>query len=151
MELKDRNIDEAMEQMLSKMAEAMIRYMDSDTVIPIDTHNLKDGLGVAVFIHGVLKAFKMNPRAEQPRKNIGKIRGKLYEGDIWGTNMIDKVMAEGVSKYGKGYFLVLYSSMPYDVIQDKSGVNQGWFSTHLSGEFLSIAEEIYKQFSGDNK
>lgn len=151
MELKDRDIDVAMERMLSKMAEAMIRYMDSDTVIPVDTHNLKDGLGVAVFIHGVLKAFKMNPRAERPRKNIGSIRGKLYEGDIWGTNMIDKVMAEGVSKYGKGYFLVLYSSMPYDVIQDESGVNRGWFSTHLSGEFLSIAEEIYKQFSGDNK
>lgn len=148
MEFKTEQIDKAMTQMLSDMADAMIRYMESDTRIPIDTHNLKDGLGVAVFINGVLTKFKMTPKAEKPRRNIGTIRGETYPSELWGKDAIDKVMNDGIQKYGQGYKLVLYSSMPYDVIQDEREANRGWFSVELSNQFKDIVMEILNIYGG---
>lgn len=125
---------------MTMVADAMIDYMAGDAMIPIDTHNLKDGLGVAVYHHGVLRKFAMSPKAQEPRTNIGL--APYPTGDVWGKNLIQELMDSGATKYSDGSCIVLYSAMPYGDIQNAEGVNEGFFDVDLVGEFKSIVDEV---------
>ena len=131
-----RGVDEVVLNTMFEIADAMVHYMAGESVIPIDTHNLKDGLGVGVFYNGALRKFVMNPKASIPRTNIGMF--PYTTGDVWGKDMIQDIMDMGVQKYGVGLHLVLYSSMPYDYVVDRQ---TGFFTMTLTNEFMGIVEE----------
>lgn len=124
-----------LEQALYDTADAMIRYMESSDVIPVDTHNLKDSTGIGVYIDGVLKRFQMNPKAEVPKDGL------------WGKDMIVHALMMGETKYSKGCCIVLFSTMPYAGDQDEEGRNAGYFSDLLVSEFKDILDEVMKRYA----
>ena len=132
------DIDLIVEDILYKTADAMIAYIDSSDIIPIDTHNLKDSTGVGVYRNGVLKKFTMPRRAEEA-KIIGGIA-------MWGENMIDQLLDAGVSRYGIGDHIVLMSTMPYAEEVNEGYFNAGFFTDVLSTELNVILDTIVKQY-----
>lgn len=133
-----KDIDMLTENILVDTAEAMIRYIESSDVIPVDTHNLKDSAGVGVYRSGTLKKFVMPRKAEEPRI--------INWVAIWGEDMIDHVLNTGMSNYGNGDHIVLFTSMPYAEEVDSSGRNSGFFTDMLSTEFELILDEIVKLY-----
>lgn len=132
------DIDLMVEDILYKTADAMIAYIDSSDIIPIDTHNLKDSTGVGVYRNGVLKKFTMPRRAEEA-KIIGGIA-------MWGEDMIDQLLDAGVSRYGIGDHIVLMSTMPYAEDVNEGYFNAGFFTDVLSTELEVILDTIVKQY-----
>lgn len=132
------DIDLMVEDILYKTADAMIAYIDSSDIIPIDTHNLKDSTGVGVYRNGVLKKFTMPRRAEEA-KIIGGIA-------MWGEDMIDQLLDAGVSRYGIGDHIVLMSTMPYAEDVNEGYLNAGFFTDVLSTELEVILDTIVKQY-----
>ena len=132
------DIDLMVEDILYKTADAMIAYIDSSDIIPIDTHNLKDSTGVGVYRNGVLKKFTMPRRAEEA-KIIGGIA-------MWGEDMIDQLLDAGVSRYGIGNHIVLMTTMPYGTEVDEGYFNAGFFTDVLSTELEVILDTIVKQY-----
>lgn len=132
------DIDLMVEDILYKTADAMIAYIDSSDVIPIDTHNLKDSTGVGVYRNGVLKKFTMPRRAEE---------AKIIDGiAMWGEDMIDQLLDAGVSRYGIGDHIVLMSTMPYAEEVNEGYLNAGFFTDVLSTELEVILDTIVKQY-----
>lgn len=147
-------IENAIMRQLDKASIAMIEYMDSDVRIPVDTHNMKDGLGVAIYNNGRLGGLAFSkratsPQASEPRK-LGTIRGRNY-GVVFGRNLIQDLLDEGAQKYNNGIWIVLLSAMPYDIFQDGGGVNEGWFSVALGNTFKSLVFEVMSLFGNENK
>ena len=132
------DVDLMVEDILYKTADAMIAYIDSSDIIPIDTHNLKDSTGVGVYRNGVLKKFTMPRRAEEA-KIIGGIA-------MWGEDMIDQLLDAGVSRYGIGDHIVLMATMPYAEEVDEGYFNAGFFTDVLSTELEVILDTIVKQY-----
>ena len=132
------DIDLIVEDILYKTADAMIAYIDSSDIIPIDTHNLKDSTGVGVYRNGVLKKFTMPRRAEE---------AKIIDGvAMWGEDMIDQLLDAGVSRYGIGDHIVLMSTMPYAIEVNEGYFNAGFFADVLSTELEVILDTIVKQY-----
>lgn len=132
------DIDLIVEDILYKTADAMIAYIDSSDIIPIDTHNLKDSTGVGVYRNGVLKKFTMPRRAEE---------AKIIDGvAMWGEDMIDQLLDAGVSRYGIGDHIVLMSTMPYAEEVNEGYFNAGFFTDVLSTELNVILDTIVKQY-----
>ena len=132
------DIDLMVEDILYKTADAMIAYIDSSDIIPIDTHNLKDSTGVGVYRNGVLKKFTMPRRAEE---------AKIIDGiAMWGEDMIDQLLDAGVSRYGIGDHIVLMSTMPYAEEVNEGYLNAGFFTDVLSTELEVILDTIVKQY-----
>lgn len=132
------DIDLIVEDILYKTADAMIAYIDSSDIIPIDTHNLKDSTGVGVYRNGVLKKFTMPIRAEE---------AKIIDGvAMWGEDMIDQLLDAGVSRYGIGDHIVLMSTMPYAEEVNEGYFNAGFFTDVLSTELNVILDTIVKQY-----
>lgn len=136
--------DELIINAMTEIADAMINYMEGSDIIPIDTHNLKDGMGVAVYHKGSLRKFAMNPRATVPRTDIGL--PPKPAGDVMGKDLIQDLMNNGMTKYGDGSNIVLYSAMPYGDILNAEGVHTGFFSIELVREFESLVDEIMKLY-----
>lgn len=133
-----KDIDMLTENILVDTAEAMIRYIESSDVIPVDTHNLKDSAGVGVYRSGTLKKFVMPRKAEEPRI--------INWVAIWGEDMIDHVLNTGMSNYGNGDHIVLFVAMPYAEDVDSGFRNSGFFTDMLSTEFELILDEIVKLY-----
>lgn len=132
------DVDLMVEDILYKTADAMIAYIDSSDIIPIDTHNLKDSTGVGVYRNGVLKKFTMPKKAEE---------AKMWYGvAMWGEDMIDQLLDAGVSRYGIGDHIVLMSTMPYAIEVDEGYFNEGFFTDVLSTELEVILDTIVKQY-----
>lgn len=132
------DIDLMVEDILYKTADAMIAYIDSSDIIPIDTHNLKDSTGVGVYRNGVLKKFTMPKKAEE---------AKMWYGvAMWGEDMIDQLLDAGVSRYGIGDHIVLMSAMPYAIEVNEGYFNAGFFTDVLSTELEVILDTIVKQY-----
>lgn len=137
-----RDIAVLAENILYDTADAMLRYMESGDVIPVDTHNLKDSTGIGVYIDGTLKRFLINPKAIEPRD--------LQDGrTIWGRDIIIDALYLGETKYSQGYKLVLFSSMPYAIDQDDEGKNKGYFSDILVSELHGLLDEIVKRYAAE--
>lgn len=137
------DVDLMVEDILYKTADAMIAYIDSSDIIPIDTHNLKDSTGVGVYRNGVLKKLKLK-KFTLPR---GAKEAKMWYGvAMWGEDMIDQLLDAGVSRYGVGDHIVLMSAMPYAIEVDEGYFNEGFFTDVLSTELEVILDTIVKQY-----
>jgi len=132
------DIDLLVERILFNTADAMIAYIDSSDIIPIDTHNLKDSTGVGVYRNGVLRKFTM-PRRAQEARIIGGVA-------MWGEDMIDQLLNAGVSRYSIGDHIVLMSTMPYAEDVNEGYYNAGFFTDVLSTELELTLDEIVKQY-----
>ena len=126
------------EQILFDTAEAMVNYIDSSDIIPVDTHNLKDSTGVGVYQDGAIRRFIMSRRAEV-QKNIGG-------ANVWGTDVLIGLLEAGVSRYGIGDHIVLFSAMPYAIEVDEGYFNAGFFTDVLSTELEVILHEVVKRY-----
>ena len=133
------DIDSLVEKILFETADAMIAYIDSSDIIPIDTHNLKDSTGVGVYRNGVLRKFTMSRKAQEARIINGVA--------IWGEDMIDQLLDAGVSRYGIGDHIVLMSTMPYAEDVDEGYMNAGFFTDVLSTELELTLDAIVKQYA----
>lgn len=149
--INKEKVDDAVIKHLKHVTDAMIKYMEDDvTIIPVDTHNLKDALGVAVYNNGLLQYLgtssrAVTPKATEPRENV-TVLGRRY-GTLLGSIEIGYLLQDGVVKYGTGLWIVLLSAMPYDVVQDSAGVNEGWFTMELGGQFKKIINEVMRLYT----
>lgn len=97
---------------MRKVANALSSYIESGAAIPVDTHNLKDSTGIALYSPGgVLRTYIPTKKASAPKRTTG-LRGVSTEPK-WGTYELARMIEYGSSKYNNGYYLVVFSAMPY--------------------------------------
>lgn len=137
------DVDKLTEEILYETAEAVVSYIDSSDIIPIQTHNLKDSTGVGVYRNGVLKRFVMPRRAEVAR---------IVDGvAVWGEDIIGLMLEAGINRYSQGDYIVIMSAMPYADAVDKSYRNSGFFTDILSTELEVQLHEIVKLYRAKMK
>ena len=116
--LIERRIDEVSNNslaglldVLDKVAQDVMEYIDSQKVIPIYTGNLKDATGIGVYHNGVLKSYVPSQIATRPQSS-GFHHKNVY--DIWGHQYLsDALEAASKEDYSKGIWIVLFSAVPY--------------------------------------
>ena len=116
--LIERRIDEVSNNSLAgllnvlyKVAQDVMEYIDSQKVIPIYTGNLKDATGIGVYRNGVRKKYVPARIATVPQSSGFHHRN---EYDIWGHQYLsDALEAASKEEYGKGIWIVLFSAVPY--------------------------------------
>lgn len=116
--LIERRIDEVgnnslarLLNVLYKVAQDVMEYIDSQKVIPIYTGNLKDATGIGVYSNGVLEKYVPSQIATVPQSSGFHHRN---EYDIWGHQYLsDALEAASKEEYGKGIWIVLFSAVPY--------------------------------------
>ncbi len=118
------------------IARDLFEQINSSNIIPVDTGNLKDSTGIAVYSGDRLIRLIPNPIATEPRVNIG-LRG-FERGDYWGKDLLPKAIEHAAGKFKDGgYYLVLFSAMPYAGIVDK---HQSYFSNSIVNRLNTIAK-----------
>lgn len=132
------DVDALVEQILFDTAEAVLAYINSSDIIPIDTHNLKDSTGVGVYRNGVLRQFTMSRKAEGARI----INGIAF----WGEDMIGQLLNAGMTRFGNGDYIVMMSTMPYAEDVDDSSKYKGFLTDFLTDEFIGILDEIIAKY-----
>ena len=116
--LIERRIDEVgnnslarLLNVLYKVAQDVMEYIDSQKVIPIYTGNLKDATGIGVYSNGVLEKYVPSQIATRPQSS-GFHHRNVY--DIWGHQYLsDALEAASKEDYSKGIWIVLFSAVPY--------------------------------------
>jgi hypothetical protein len=128
---------------LRSVAENMINLIDGafpaggTTKYPVWTGNMHDSTGIGIYDNGALVAFMPSKMASRPQASgFGS-----YTKNIWGTEYLQNLLAEGVSKYSQGVWLVLFSAVPYASAINESGSK--W--KRGIGYFESIKNELLRQ------
>jgi len=127
-------------QIMEGIANDIFMQINSSNVIPVDTGNLKDSTGIAIYNGSRLVRLLPNPIATRPRVNIGL---KGYEkGAFWGKDLLKQAIehAQGKFKDG-GYYLVIFSAMPYAGIVNSK---QNYFSNEIVDALNTIASVTAK-------
>lgn len=107
---------------------------DGTDELPIYTGNMLDGTGVAIYDNGAITTFIPQQFARGPQFMNG------YPFDIWGNEMLQDAINEGVSTYNKGLWFVLFSATPYayDVTHYGSPAGRGYgFFEHFKQQVLT--------------
>lgn len=140
---------EAKREVLTRMrriAQTMVDYIDSrfadgDEYFPQYTANLHDATGVAIYDNGRLECYFPTQRAiDAQETGIGD--------EEWGSRELEKAARQGITKFSKGLWLVLFSSSSYaEEVEDvgspkKRGKN---FFTWL---WETISVNINMEFDG---
>ena len=119
------------------IAKDIFDQINNSGIIPVDTGNLKESTGIAMYNGNRLVRLVPNPKsiAKVPRVNIG-LPG--YEkGEFWGYKLLEQAIDHGVKNYKDGgYYLVIFSSMPYAGIVDSK---QDYFSNEIVNALNTIA------------
>ena len=149
LKMKDFAEREAKREVLKRMrrvAQYMVDFIDSNFAdgnqqYPQFTANLHDATGVAIYDDGRLEHYLPTKRASEPQHTeIGE--------EEWGAQELANVVRQGVAKFSKGLWLVMFSASSYaEKIEDiGSPADRGRsFFTNL-WEYLSI--DIKKEFEG---
>lgn len=140
---------EAKREVLTRMhriAQAMVDYIDShfaddDEHFPQYTANLHDATGVAIYDDGRLENYFPVQRAVDPQQTeIGE--------EEWGSRELEEAARQGMTKFSKGLWLVLFSSSSYaESVEDIGSPKKrgkGFFT--WLWETLSI--DIKQEFDG---
>lgn len=124
-------------QIMEGIANDVFMQINSSNVIPVDTGNLKESTGIAVYNGSRLVKLFPNPKsiAKVPRVNIG-LPG--YEkGAVWGYKLLEQAINHGKTKFSDGgYYLVIFSSMPYAGIVN---AHQDYFSNDIVNALNTVA------------
>lgn len=133
---------------MQKVANALSSYMESGATIPVDTHNLKDSTGIALYSPGgVLRTYIPTKKASAPKRTTG-LRGVSTEPK-WGTYELARMIEYGSSKYNSGYYLVVFSAMPYaGIVNNITSPYFGRIKTLATMEIKEIMR-IYKNITAN--
>ena len=133
---------------MNKVARALSAYMESGAAIPVDTHNLKDSTGIALYSPGgVLRTYIPTKKASVPKKTTG-LRGVSREPK-WGVDELKRVIGQGASRYRSGYHLVIFSAMPYaGIVNTITSPYFGRIKTLATMEIKEIMR-IYKNITAN--
>lgn len=115
---------------------------DSKSPIPIYTANLHDATGVGVYVDSVLVAFIPTKRAT--KKQHSGFDGNVYNID--GNDRLQNALAEGVTTFSRGVWIVLFSAVPYAYYINLYGSPLGrgtLYFEHLKGD---LVEDVLKGF-----
>lgn len=96
---------------MSQAADDIVRFIENTETVPVDTGNLRDSTGVGVYIGGALLYFKPVQIADEPRV-VGPTIGEAGK-EYWGTDELTKAIELAATEYSNGYYLVIFSTMPY--------------------------------------
>ena len=128
---------------MQKIAVALSAYMRGEAEIPVDTHNLKDSTGIALYSPGgVLRTYIPNPKAKVPKTTRGLGISKRAR---FGNSELQDAIFTGAQKYNNGYYLVIFSAMPYaGVVQNHNG--NRYFDRILAASSTELAQilRVYK-------
>lgn len=104
---------------LKKAAEYLMKSLDND--IPIYTGNLHDSTGVGIYNDGRLTSFIPNPKADPvyDKQRSGFGGKKIY--NIVGRDCLEDALKMGSSRFTKGIWFVVFSTVPYAYYIDKDG------------------------------
>ena len=133
---------------MQKVANALSSYMESGAAIPIDTHNLKDSTGIALYSPGgVLRTYIPTKKASAPKRTTG-LRGVSTEPK-WGIDELKRVIEQGAARYKSGYHLVIFSAMPYaGIVNTITSPYFGRIKTLATMEIKEIMR-IYKNITAN--
>lgn len=149
LKMKEFAEKEAKREVLKRMRR-IARYMvdfidrnfaDDSQQYPQYTSNLHDATGVAIYDDGKLEHYIPTQRASKPQKSpIGE--------DEWGAQELANVIRQGVTRFSKGLWLVMFSASSYsEHIEDMGSPRDRGRSFFTSlWEYLSI--DIKKEFEG---
>lgn len=99
--------------MLKNVAQTLVGVIDGSFVLPkgttqfpVDTANLHDATGVGVYVDGVIQYFIPTARAGMAQSDNGA-------NGILGTTLLQIAISNGATRFSKGLWIVLFSSVPY--------------------------------------
>ena len=133
---------------MQKVANALSSYMESGAAIPIDTHNLKDSTGIALYSPGgVLRTYIPTKKASAPKRTTG-LRGVSTEPKLGIVELV-RVIEQGAARYRSGYHLVIFSAMPYaGIVNNITSPYFGRIKTLATMEIKEIMR-IYKNITAN--
>lgn len=120
------------------IANDIFEQVNNSSIIPVDTGNLKESTGIAIYQGSRLIRLVPNPKsiAHVPRVNIG-LPG-FERGEFWGHDLLKKAIDHAKGKFSDGsYYLVIFSSMPYAGIVNGK---QDYFSNKIVNVLNTIAK-----------
>lgn len=96
---------------MRRIAVAMVdfidsRFSDDSNEFPQYTANLHDATGIAIYDNGKLESYMPAQRASVPQENSSR-------EEEWGSQELANVIRQGMSRFSKGLWLVLFSASSY--------------------------------------
>lgn len=119
----ETNLKDMLTAWCKQVATDFVKYIDEEVFaprgegnedFPIYSENLHDATGVGVYCDSVLTSYVPTKQA----KHAQHIGG---QGPIWGHERLTAAIQSGVSEYGSGVWIVLFSSVPYAAIVNDIG------------------------------
>lgn len=116
---------------LKSIAEEVMKIVEDS--IPYDTGNLMDSTGIGIYVNGVLHDFRYENQATRPQTYHGK--------KVWGKETLQKAFSLGASMYRDGVWIVLFSTVPYALYQDRLS---GFFSRVMKSNLKYLVLSHFK-------
>jgi hypothetical protein len=142
-EFAEKQIKKQLLSALRDVSETMLGLIDNAFPVPggseqypVWSGNMRDSTGIGVYADGALMSFIPSKVANAPQ-TYGTVQ------NIWGTEYLQTLLAQGTSVYSKGVWLVLFSAVPYAYRVDTFG--SPW--KRGIGYFDRITEELLRQLS----
>lgn len=133
-------------KMLKDVAKEMVEIIDAiqegdDGAVagfglPVWSGNLHDATGIAVYVDGKITRFLPTKHATFAQHDEDTNRTH-----IWGREFLEKTIQDGVTLFGSGVWIVLYSAVPYafKIQTDGSPMGRG------IGFFTETAKELARK------
>lgn len=93
-------------QLLVDFVEGRFVMPDGTTQFPVDTANLHDATGVAVYGNGRTEYFLPTTKATKPQSHNGT-KG------LYGSDLLKTAISSSATQYSNGVWVVLFSAVPY--------------------------------------
>lgn len=136
----ERVIKAKLEAMLRVVAQRIVAYIDggftppSGTMqFPIDTGNLHDATGVGVYVDGRLSSYIPTAIAVTQQTDGGRI-------GIDGSINLRLALQAAVTRFAKGTWIVLFSTVPYAYKINSQGSSRG----RGQGFFDALGETLFQ-------
>lgn len=136
----ERVIKARLEAMLRNVAEKLVAYIDGGFTLPygnmqfpVDTGNLHDATGVGVYIDGRLSAYLPTAIAIEQQTDRGQI-------GIDGSIALRNAVQAATTRFSKGIWIVLFSTVPYAYKINTQGSKRG----RGAGFFDGLGEVLFQ-------
>lgn len=131
---------------LRRIAQAMVDFIDShfaddDEHFPQYTANLHDATGVAIYDDGRLESYFPVQRAVYPQQTE-------FGEEEWGSRELEEAAKQGMTKFSKGLWLVLFSSSSYSVNVEYAGSPKKRGKNFFTWLWEIISIDINREFAG---
>lgn len=125
-------------EVLSKVADDVIIFIEGGGTIPVYTGNLQDSTGIGIYIDGVLSKFKpISIATGAQRSDEGKT--------VIGSTELDRALELGATRFNTGVWIVLFSSVPYAFkVEERTDFFSQSVAQDLLTQFLK-AEKLLRE------